>query len=230
MKAGALCLSLVLNVLAMHPLGAQEQESLTNAVALIRQAKPALAIPILESYIDKNAADPAGHFWLGLALDESGDPVHAILSYSNSLQAAAKNGRDSAQLRINIGNTYMRLRKPDEAILNYRRAIELEPESIKAHESLSQALLKSNRPKEALAELDKCAQLGAADPTLNYYRALALKSAGQERDARSQMEVFLKALPNTAESHSLKSQIREIIERDPAAVSPSGIGPKTPGQ
>jgi tetratricopeptide (TPR) repeat protein len=59
----------------------------------------------------------------------------------------------NAEVEVNVGFTLAAQGKYDEAIPHYRRAIELQPRSDRAHYTLSQALAALGRHEEATSEL-----------------------------------------------------------------------------
>lgn len=188
------------------------------AVAILQSARHFIdihqaqsAIPLLKRYIELKPQDPLGAFWLGLALDESGAPDKAIWSYSKSLELSNADGMDSAQLRTNIGNTLIKLNQPGDAVYNYRRAVQLEPKFAIAHFLLARALLAKGEAQEALYELEKTNQLGFTEYSLLYFKAVALHALGKENDARSQIELFLRCLPQSAACTDARCRAEKLL-------------------
>ncbi len=184
-------------------------EPLIQARQLISRGQPAQAIPLIQQYIRTQPNEPSGHFWMGVALDASASPGQAIWAYSKSLDLAQRMGMDAVELRIDIGNTLLKLNRVDDAIFNYRRAIEIDGKSALAHFNLGRALLSKNQPEAAFTEFTRCDELGMTEPSGYLYRALALKAMGKPQDATAQAEMFLKRLSDTPENTSLKARIKQ---------------------
>ncbi len=191
--------------------------SLARGRALMRQGQPGEAVQMFRHYSRLRPNDFYGHFWLGLALDESGQPSPAIWAYSKSLDLAMRDGMDSAELRVNIGNTLMKLGRLDDAIFNYRRAIEIDSKVSRAHYDLARALLQKGDPQAAFESLNRCTELGLNDPTIFFYQGQALESLGKFADARGRLDLFQRTLPPTAEGEPLRMRVYEMLRRMPAA-------------
>jgi tetratricopeptide (TPR) repeat protein len=78
----------------------------------------------------ENALPPA--FRQGNAFYAAGDYPQAASAY----ESAIRSGIYSANLFYNLGNTYARLGQPGRAVLNYRRALALEPADLAARANL----------------------------------------------------------------------------------------------
>src|SRR5262249_33649193 len=107
-----------------------------------------------EKYAQRFGNDPLSYFLLGTLADESGDFVKAVPLYAKSLAVAKSRVLDSEELRINLGNSLLKLNYYDEAIFDYKRAIEINDKSQLAHLNLSKAFLLKGRYSEALSELN----------------------------------------------------------------------------
>lgn len=185
---------------------------LARARQLIKRGQSATALPLLREYTRARPNDPDGHFWLGLVLDESGEAQQAIWAYSKSLDLANRDGMDSAELRLNIGNTLMKLNHPVDATFNYRRAIEIDSKLAAAHLNLGRALLEKGEAAEALNELTRSYELGLNATVLPYYKALAFRALGKPDDARSQLDLFLKTLPETPGFQEVRGKATQLLK------------------
>lgn len=183
---------------------------------LLRSGNAGEAALAFRHYTRLRADDPSGHFWLGLALDESRQPSQAIWAYSRSLDLAMREGMDSPELRVNIGNTLMKLNRLDDAIFNYRRAIAIDSKLTRAHYNLGRALLQKDEPQPAFESLSRCTELGLRDPTILYYQGQALKAMGKPEDARQKLELFVRQLPATPEAQALRIRVEGLIQQLPS--------------
>lgn len=185
---------------------------LSQAKLLIKQGRTNEAIALLRRYTAESPNDPSGSFWLGLALDEAGEPKQAIWAYSRSLDLSTKSGMDSPELRINIGNTLLKLNRPVDAIFNYKRAIEIDSKLPHAHFNLGRALLDKGENEAALGEFNRFYQLGGHDSSLPYYKAMAFRALGKSDDAKGQLELFLNTLPDTPSTQPARQRSQAILK------------------
>jgi tetratricopeptide (TPR) repeat protein len=89
-----------------------------------------------------------------------------------------------AELLLSVGDLYSVLQDYEDALLRYRKALELEPGIPKAHYKMGAALIRLSRPAEAVPELQ--AELNATpdDPDVQFNLAYALLSTSQKEKAR----------------------------------------------
>lgn len=177
------------------------------------------AVAMLREYMRLKPGDPDGPFWLGLALEQSGESAQALTAYNRALELAGKTGMDSGELRVNLANTLAKLNRLDDAIANYRRALVIDSKMARAHFNLGRALLARGDGQGALDSLNRSYELGLIDPALPYFRGLAFRALGKPEDAKAQLENYLKSLPETAAVENLKSKIRAMLEEASPPVS-----------
>jgi Tfp pilus assembly protein PilF len=105
------------------------------------------------------------------------------------------------------GEQYFSENKMQEAILEFKNVIQLEPKDAKAHYKLSQAYLKAGLFREAYSEISKTVEL---DPGMleaqNQLGSLYLLS-GNRAKAREQAEIVLVKDANNSSAHLLLSSI-----------------------
>jgi tetratricopeptide (TPR) repeat protein len=184
---------------------------LGNAKHLLKSGRAADAVSLLQKYTAEHPSDPDGPFWLGLAFDETGEPKQAIWAYSRCLDLATKSGMDSPELRVNIGNTLLKLDRPVDAIFNYKRAIAIDSKLPHAHFNLGRALLDQGDTEAALAEFNRFYELGGSDTALFFYKALAFRTLGKRDDAKVQLELFLNSLADTPKNQPAKKRSQAIL-------------------
>ena len=98
---------------------------------------------------------------LGLARLEQADAPGAVKALSRSRELLANVGTDIA-----LGNARMELGEGDAAIASYRRALTLNPGSLRAHANLAEALREAGRLDEAQEHLDIAKRLSPGHPKL----------------------------------------------------------------
>ncbi len=159
--------------------------------------------------------DPAGFFWLGKSADERGDYEGAMHYYANSVLLAKQMGLDSEQLRINLGNSLLKLNYLDQAILDFQRALEINERNVLARVNLSKAFLLQGKYNQALTELGFLDQMGIMQkqPELILLLSLALKGNNEKDQARDQAKRYL-WLTKQAGPQNLENLAQELsIER-----------------
>lgn len=162
-------------------------------------------------YVRIKPSDPIVHFWIGLSYDQLDQYEDAVRAYSRSLQLAQKLEMDSPELRINLGNSLMRLNYLKEAIFDYERAIEIEPRNGLAHLYLAKALLQNNECETAFEELTKCGELGITDSSIPYLKGLALKGQGKSEEAKQQFQIYIASNAGNPQAlESAKSMLAEL--------------------
>jgi tetratricopeptide (TPR) repeat protein len=165
---------------------------------LIRQATDLIssgqldpAIGLLQKSMEYRRVDPTPQFLLGLIYDQKGNPKLALTNYSASVKKATALGMDSSQLRINLGNTLVKLNFLKEAEFDYKRALEIDDKNEIAHLNYGRLLLFKGDYSGSFRELQRAHELMATDPNLPLYEALALKGMGNIAESRQQLQVFL---------------------------------------
>lgn len=175
-----------------------EQDPFIRGKMLIRQATDLIssgqmdpAIGLLQKSMEYRRVDPTPQFLLGLIYDQKGNPQLALSNYSASVKKATALGMDSSQLRINLGNTLVKLNFLKEAEFDYKRAIEIDDKNEIAHLNYGRLLLFKGDYSGSFRELQRAHELMATDPNLPLYEALALKGMGNIAESRQQLQVFL---------------------------------------
>lgn len=159
--------------------------------SLLEHGQPAQALQAFEEATRATPNDPTPSFWIGLAKDQLGNLQGALDAYALSIKKSASIGMDSAQLRTNLGNTLLKLNYLNEAVFDFKRAIEIDSKTVPAHMGLGRALLLRGDNAGAFEEFKRCKVLGSTDPALALFTAVALKEMGNKEDALSQLNIYL---------------------------------------
>jgi tetratricopeptide (TPR) repeat protein len=162
------------------------------------------------NYIQLHPQDPTGYFWLGRAAQQNGQSEQAARYYAHSETLAKQLGMDSDQLRVNLGNTLLKLNYFKEAIYDYERAIRINDKNIFAHFNLGKALLLTGQSNRALSEISKASELGYTDPSASLMRALALKNLGQLEESKREAQRFLDD-PSVSPTSPLREIARSLL-------------------
>jgi len=124
--------------------------------------------------LDKNNADYNHN--LGIALAQQGKFEEAIVAYKKALSFPTYSTPEVAY--YNMGEAFIRLRKPQEAVESFRAAIQLEPTMVAAHYGLGLALSQAGKPDEAKAAFRQARDLDPASPFSELAKH-ALKQLGE---------------------------------------------------
>src|SRR5215469_17514360 len=124
--------------------------------------------------LDKNNADYNHN--LGIALAQQGKFEEAIVAYKKALAFPTYSTPEVAY--YNMGEAFIRLRKPQEAVESFRAAIQLEPTMVAAHYGLGLALSQAGKPDEAKAAFRQARDLDPASPFSELAKH-ALKQLGE---------------------------------------------------
>jgi Tfp pilus assembly protein PilF len=124
--------------------------------------------------LDKNNADYNHN--LGIALAQQGKFEEAIVAYKKALSFPTYSTPEVAY--YNMGEAFIRLRKPQEAVESFRAAIQLEPTMVAAHYGLGLALSQAGKPDDAKAAFRQARDLDPASPFSELAKH-ALKQLGE---------------------------------------------------
>jgi tetratricopeptide (TPR) repeat protein len=159
------------------------------------QGRLAEAEPLFKEFVRLHPNDPTGYFWLGKIADETGRTQDAFHYYVESLNRAKAIGMDSEELRLNLGNTLLKLGYYKEATYDFERAIDIDNKSVTAHLNLAKLFLVTGQDAKALEELNDCSSLGMNDSHVVLFRAWALKRLGQLEESRREAHRFMEQAP-----------------------------------
>ena len=129
--------------------------------------------------LDKN--NPDFQHNLGTALAQQGKFDDAIVAYKKALTFPTYTTPEVAY--YNMGEAYIRLRKPQEAIESFRAAIQLEPVMVAAHYGLGLALSQAGRRDDARAAFKQARDIDPASPFTELAKN-ALKQLGDAADVK----------------------------------------------
>ncbi len=217
------------------------QDSLQNALRLIRAGRPAEAQPLLEAFLDRESRHPDALHLLGIVHLQAGRHERALASVSEALAAAdrhplywntqgsiqralgrlgdaAESFRRAAALapgfapaQTNLGMALQALGRAAESEPACRRAVELVPNDGGAHAQLGTALLDLGRHGEAAAAFSRALALGPATSALRILLARALMRAGRHAEAAETLGKALDVNPGDAAAEELLHECRAVL-------------------
>jgi tetratricopeptide (TPR) repeat protein len=148
-------------------------------------------------YARRHPSDPYGFYWLGKLSAEAGQTDRAANLYVKSEDLAKRAGMDASELRTNLGNALVKLGFLDEALYDYKRAIQMNPKDALARLNYAKLLLLKENFGPALQELNKANELGLDDQTIVLFRAMALRKMGKVDESKREAAQFLDTAPNS---------------------------------
>jgi tetratricopeptide (TPR) repeat protein len=155
-------------------------------------------------------SDARPYFWIGYCLERTGDANGALKAYADCLESSKQHGLDSAELRIDLGNTLCKLNYFKEAIYDYRRALVIDPSLTVAHLCLARAYIETKDWANAMHELDFCRTHSLAVPEIGYLRTLALIGQGARAEALNQIQIFTNSQQRTLKNEALLQKAQAL--------------------
>jgi len=134
------------------------------------------------------------------------------LSLGMLFVSGCSSDEDRVSSFIERGETYVENDQPEEAIIEFKNVLQIEPENATAHEALSLAYLKVNKPREAYWEMSETVRLDPqnVDARLRYG---TVSAAIRDYELSSeQAEAVLQLDPSNSAAFILRGQARESTE------------------
>ncbi|MFK7894231.1 MAG: tetratricopeptide repeat protein [Myxococcota bacterium] len=110
---------------------------------------------------------------------------------------------------LDRGDAYIADEKPEEAIIEFKNVLQLDPENAEAHEALSLAYLEVEKPRDAYWEMSETVRLAPdnIDARLRYGTVSA--AIGDHDLSLEQADAVLRLDPNNSPAFLLRGQSRE---------------------
>ena len=97
-----------------------------------------------------------------------------------------------------------------EAIKNYERALQLDPDYFEAHNNLANALNAAGRPQEALAHFEQALRLKPDSATIHFNLGITLAAIGRGQEAISHYQRAIELAQSTGQT-TLAQQIENWV-------------------
>src|ERR1022692_730730 len=105
-----------------------------------------------------------------------------------------------------------------QAVDEFKKALDLAPNSAREHVNYGLALLRAGRTKEGVAELERAQKLDPKIPHTWFNLGLAFKKEGEYAPAVTQFEGLLKLVPDEPVSHYNLGVLHKLAEKRDDAV------------
>jgi tetratricopeptide (TPR) repeat protein len=136
------------------------------------------------------------------------------------LRRALKIRSDFPEAYYNLGNALLTLRHPDEALLNFEKAIQLNPKDAQYHFERGNALQELNRLDEAIASYENASLLSPRYAEAHNNRGLVLKEIGRSDEALASFDKAISLKPGYAEAYRNRGNaLKELKRLDEAVAS-----------
>jgi tetratricopeptide (TPR) repeat protein len=163
------------------------------AISLFATERYADAAQVFSTLGDAALADPNMAYAWAFSLAHTNQPkqASAILEKLTSQQVPP-------EMLVSIGEVYNHLGDYEHALACFRKAIQQDPSVKKAHDDAGSALIRLDRPAEAIPELQAELKLNPDEPDTQYRLAYALLQTGQANQAIDVLRALIAAHPNHA--------------------------------
>jgi tetratricopeptide (TPR) repeat protein len=163
------------------------------AISLFATERYADAAQVFGTLGDAALADPNMAYAWAFSLAHTDQPkqASAILEKLTSRQLPP-------ELLVSIGEVYNNLGDYEHALTCFRKAVQQDPSIKKAHDDAGSALIRLDRPAEAIPELQAELKLNPDEPDTQYRLAYALLQTSQEDQAITVLRNLIAAHPNHA--------------------------------
>ena len=183
----------LLAVVANYPIKVVHDETYQNLGSLlVKNGRPAEAVPLLLKAIALDPSYAAPHLALGVAFRGLNRPDEAL----QHLQEAVRLAPDSVDTHANMGLALIEAGRPGEAILEHQRAVGLAPETPGPHNYLAAALQQTGDVQQAIAEYRKALALKPDYAEAHNNLALALASIHDYDEASRHFRETIRLQPN----------------------------------
>jgi tetratricopeptide (TPR) repeat protein len=115
----------------------------------------------------------------------------------------------------NFANALQKLRRFDEAIALYERALALNPDSAGIYCNLASALRGAARVEDSIAPIEKALRLGLSNAGAHKNLGFAFEILGRIEDAVRAFEKALQLAPGDPEVHRHLANLRRFTADDP---------------
>jgi len=163
------------------------------AISLFATERYADSAQVFGTLGDAALSDPDMAYAWAFSLAHTNQPkqASAILEKLTSRQLPP-------EMLVSIGEIYNNLGDYEHALTCFRKAVQQDPSLKKAHDDAGAALIRLDRPAEAIPELEAELKLNPDEPDTQYRLAYALLQTSQEDQAITVLRRLIAAHPNHA--------------------------------
>lgn len=137
--------------------------------------------------------------------------LSASLAFAVALGGCADDADRIADF-MKSGEEYVEKEKYDEAVIEFKNVLQIDPEHAGAHEALSLAYLQTAKPREAYWEMSETVRLDPQNVEARLRYGTVSAAIGEHDVALEQAEAVLAVDPHSAPAFILRAQAREAKE------------------
>ena len=125
------------------------------------------------------------------------------------LLGACQSDEERVQGFLDRGNEYITDQKPEEAIIEFKNVLQIDPENREAHEALSLAYLEVEKPRDAYWEMSETVRLDPDNIEARLRYGTISAAIGDHDLSLEQAEAVLRLDPTNSPGFLLRAQSRE---------------------
>jgi tetratricopeptide (TPR) repeat protein len=150
--------------------------------------------------LDEDPQSAEAYYGLGSVYLEQQNPVPARASFQKAVQLKASYPGTTSRAWNNLGILDARQMRTDDAIANFKRALEIDSAYIVALDNLGNAYRQAKKSKEAAQTFSRAIELDPDDAEANYGLGILNAQEGHEANALEYLQRALKTRPNYPEA------------------------------
>jgi tetratricopeptide (TPR) repeat protein len=134
--------------------------------------------------------DARSHFFLATALERAGNNLEALAQYQKVLNLSPNSADGNLGLAVLLLKTEGD--KSEKGLAALQKAVALNPKLYEANITLGKTLIKINRANEAIAPLQKAAELAPNNPEPHFQLSIAYRKLGKKAEADAENAIVKK--------------------------------------
>jgi putative PEP-CTERM system TPR-repeat lipoprotein len=189
-----------------HAIAPSSITAMSLAVQKQRLDDDSGAIKLLESWLKDHPEDEGISFALADVYEKSNQPDRAIKQYEKMLEL-----NEHQELALNNLAWHLRETQSDRALVYARRAVELNPKSANAQDTLAMVLLEKGMYPEAERAIERALKEAPQNPSIRYHSALIARAQGQTKEAitlLTELGQLQQTFPEQAEAAAVLLQLQ----------------------
>ncbi|HEY5658094.1 MAG TPA: tetratricopeptide repeat protein [Myxococcota bacterium] len=132
---------------------------------------------------------------------------------------ACQSGEEKLAAHLTRGDEYREAEKWEEAIIEYKNVLQIDPNSAAGHYGLSQAFLKAGKVREAFWELRETVRLDASNHEAKLQFAQLSLVAGEFEEALGRAEEVIADDPSNVTAYLVKGQAHDSLKQPDEALA-----------
>jgi len=138
---------------------------------------------------------------------------HQLEQHFEQLQKVLVELNDSSAL-VSLGNTYLDLKRYEEALAALEQALRLDPNEAPAYIGRGAVLLNLKRYEEALAAFDQTIRFDPNDALAYTAKGIALRNLKRYEEALAAYEQALRLDPTDTDAYNSKEKLLRMLEHE----------------